>query len=558
MDTKRLMQSAVGYFQAGDLASAGDVCRKILRKQPKNSHVLHFLGILYYQNRDYDAAINALKKSLHINPSDAEAWYNIGRAYEGKELIEEAIQSYKSTLRIKPSFVDAYINLGNLLQKNGQPDEAIFHYQRAAELNPGHAGVFYNLGVMFQEMDRLDEAISAFQRAIRLNPRYEDAYHDLGYVFHLKRQPMEAIASYRKAIEINRYMFDAYNNLGRVYQELGQIDDAVSYYRKSLEINPDFVEAHCNLAMALLLTGHYTEGWTEYEWRRRLQDRSRYEFVQPVWDGSDISGKTIFLYAEQGFGDTIQFVRFAPLVAERGARVIIECQKELKSLIQQVRGVHSVVTREDTLPEFDLHCPLLSLPLVFNTTPENIPAKIPYVAPNTIMLQKWSDEVKNDHARLKAGIVWSGNPKYKADQFRSIPLESFLQLWKIAGIGYYSLQKGEASSQVKKLSEKFKLIDYADEIQDFSDTAALIKNLDLVICVDTAVAHLAGALGKPVWTLLPFNPDWRWMLNREDSPWYPTMRLFRQLSPGDWGSVMDNVEKELWKIMMQKDMVNQI
>jgi tetratricopeptide (TPR) repeat protein len=557
MDTKRLMQSAVGYFQAGDLASAGDVCRKILRKQPKNSHVLHFLGILYYQNCDYDAAINALKKSLHINPSDAEAWYNIGRAYEARDQINEAIDSYKSALRIKAYFVDAHINLGNLLQKKGQLDDAIFNYQRAIELDSNHAGAYYNLGVMFQEKSRLGEAISAFQNAIRLNPYHADAYHDLGYVFHMNGQFNEAVGCYHKAIQVNSGMFDAYNNLGRVYQGIGQVNEAISSYRKALDISPEFAEAHCNLAMALLLTGDFEQGWKEYGWRWKLKDHSRYDLPQPVWDGSDISGKTIFLYAEQGFGDTIQFVRFAPLVAERGAQVILECQKELKSLIQQLRGVHSVITREDPLPEFDVHCPLLSLPLVFNTTPESIPAKIPYVAPNTIMLQEWSDKVKNDNARLKVGIVWSGNPKNKADQFRSIPLESFLQLWKIAG-GYYSLQKGEGSSQVKKLSEMFKLIDYTDEIHDFSDTAALIENLDLVICVDTAVAHLAGALGKPVWTLLPFNPDWRWMLNREDSPWYPTMRLFRQLSPGDWGSVMDNVEKELWKIMMQKDMVNQI
>jgi tetratricopeptide (TPR) repeat protein len=545
MDTNRLMQSAIEHYQNGNLEHARQICKKILGKQPNNANVLHFLGVLCYRVHDYDAAITHLKKALRINPSDAEAHYNIGRAYEGKEQIDEAIQSYKSALRIKSYFVDAHINLGNLLQKTGQLDDAIFNYQRAIELNPNHAGVYYNLGIMFQEMDRIDEAISAFQNSIRLNPQYADAYHDLGYVFHMNRQPNEAVECYHKAIQLDKGMFDAYNNLGRVYQEQGQLDDAITSYRKSLEINPDFAEAHCNLAMALLLTGDFVQGWKEYEWRWKFKDRSRYDFPQQIWDGSDISGKTVFLYAEQGFGDTIQFIRFAPLVAALGGKVIIECHKELKSLIRHVRGVDTVITREDPLPEFDVHYPLLSLPLIFNTTPESIPANIPYIMTDQKKVQQWKERIQSDNARMKIGLVWSGNPKYKADQFRSISLSSFLQLWEVEGTSFYSLQKGEAASQVKELPQETKLIDYTDEIHDFSDTAALIENLDLVISVDTAVAHLAGALGKSVWTLLPFSPDWRWMLNREDSPWYPTMRLFRQPSVGDWFSVIERVKDEL-------------
>ena len=547
MDTNRLMQSAVRYFQSGDLEGAVNVCKKILRKQPRNPDVLHFLGILYYHNQDYDAAIIYLKKALGMNPSDAEAQYNIGRAYEGKGQIDEAVLSYKRVLSIKPHFVDAHINLGNLLQKNGQPDDAISHYQRVIELNPGHAGAYYNLGVMLQEKDRLEEAVAAFRNAVRLDPRYADAYHDLGYVFHLNGQPDEAIECYRKAIQINSHMFDAYNNLGRVYQEQGRLDDAIASYRKSLEINPDFAEAHCNLAIALLLTGDFGQGWKEYEWRWKLKDRSRYELPQPVWDGSDISGKTIFFYAEQGFGDTIQFIRFAFLVAEKGAKVIIECQKELKSLMHGAEGVDSVITREDPLPEFDVHCPLLSLPLVFHTTPADIPAHIPYMVADQELARKWKERICGDNSRLKVGIVWSGNPKYKADKFRSVLLNDLLQLWKVEGISFYSLQKGEAARQVKELSEEIKLIDYTEEIHDFSDTAAWIENLDLVISVDTAVAHLAGALGKPVWTLLPYSPDWRWMMSRADSPWYPTMKLFRQPLPGDWRSVIHKLSEELRK-----------
>jgi tetratricopeptide (TPR) repeat protein len=551
MDTKKLMQSAIEHYQTGNLEHAGQICRKILSRQPKNADVLHFFSILCYRLRNYDAAITNLKKTLRINPSNAEAHYNLGRAYEGKKQIDEAIQSYKSALRFNPYFVDAYINLGNLLQGKGQLDDAIFNYQKAIEFNPSYAGVYYNLGVIFQEKNRLTEAIAAFQRAIQLDPQYADAYHDLGYVSHMNRQPDKAIECYLKAIQMNKDMFDAYNNLGRVYQEQGRLDDAITSYRKSLEINPDFAETHCNLAIALLLTGAFRQGWEEYEWRWKLKDRSRYGFPQQIWDGSDISDKTIFLYAEQGFGDTIQFIRFAPLIAGRGANVIIECQKELKSLICHVKGINSVITREDPLPEFDVHYPLLSLPFVLNTTPESIPATIPYIMTDETIVRKWEERIRSDNARLKVGVVWSGNPKYKADRFRSISPDNFLQLCMVERISFYSLQKGEAASQVKELVKEIKLIDFTDEIHDFSDTAAIIKNLDLIISVDTAVAHLAGALGKPVWTLLPFSPDWRWMLERDDSLWYPTMRLFRQPLPGDWGTVIESVKKELIKILLQ-------
>jgi len=396
-------------------------------------------------------------------------------------------------------------------------------------------------------MDRLADSISAFQTAIRLNPRYSDAYHDLGYVFHMNGQPMEAIASYHKAIEINRNMFDAYNNLGRVRQELGDIDEALVSYRKSLEIKPDFAEAHFNLAIALLLKGDFDHGWREYEWRKRLNHRPRYDLHQQEWNGSDISGKTIFLYAEQGFGDTIQFVRFAPLVAEKGARVIIECQRELMSVMQSVKGGNLVISNEDALPEFDLLCPLLSLPLIFHTAPDSIPKDIPYIMTEPTLVQKWRERMKDDSGCCRVGLVWSGNPKYRADRLRSVTLEILLPLWEIEGMRFYSLQKGDAANQVRSLPGWATIADYSDELSNFSDTAAMIANLDLVISVDTAVAHLSGALGKNVWTLLPYAPDWRWMLHREDSPWYPTMTLFRQPAPGDWKSVVEKLSEELPK-----------
>ena len=307
----------------------------------------------------------------------------------------------------------------------------------------------------------------------------------------------------------------------------------------------------------LLFSGNFKEGWKEYEWRFNAfpsiyQNRN---FSIPLREGSDVSGLTVLLFSEQGFGDTIQFVRYAPLVAKRGAKVILECQKELVSLLQTVEGIHKVIVHGSELPEFDVYWPLLSSPLFFDTNLENIPQKIPYITPDNLLVEKFHNRVQNDKAKLKIGLSWAGRPTHSNDIFRSVSLDLFSPLAQIEDVTLYSLQKGEAAKQMEIKPIGWKIIDYNNEINDFSDTAGLIANLDLVISVDTAVAHLAGAIGKPVWTLIPFAPDWRWMLNREDSPWYPTMRLFRQSSPGDWESVITKVKDELIKLLANNTVI---
>jgi ADP-heptose:LPS heptosyltransferase len=300
------------------------------------------------------------------------------------------------------------------------------------------------------------------------------------------------------------------------------------------------------MSFRLLSCGDFINGWKEYEWRLKINARpSVKEFSQLLWDGSDISGKTILLYTEQGHGDAIQFIRYVPAVVQRGATIIVECQKELASLFQNVEGIKKVISIGEQLPAFDLHCPLLSLPLKFNTTLDTIPAEIPYIKVNPLSTRKWKDKLSDDSSKLKVGLVWAGSQSHKDDRNRSFALNTFAPLAQFDNIVFYSLQKEKGSEQAKKPPEGMKLIDHMEEINDFSDTAALIENLDLVISVDTAVAHLAGAMGKPVWTLLPFVPDWRWLLNREDSPWYPTMKLFRQPSHSDWKSVIHKVAEEL-------------
>jgi hypothetical protein len=388
--------------------------------------------------------------------------------------------------------------------------------------------------------------MECYQKALEIDPAFANAHNSVGAILQEKGEIDKAIESYKKAIEDNPDFYEAYFNIGIAAQwEKVHIDEAIKYYRDAIRVKPDFVEAHVSLSSVLLLSGNFKEGWQEYEWRRKLNDHSPYDFTQPLWDGSDMSGRTILVYAEQGFGDTIQFMRYVPLIAEKGAKVIVECQGELKPLLERMEGLEYVITQGARLPEFDAHCPLLSLPMILGTELKSIPANIPYISADPDVSKKWKDRIQKWKDNIKIGLVWSGDSKFKNDRLRSCALTTFSPLAKFEGTTYFSLQKGETAEQAKTPPEGMEIIDFTDEIKDFGDTAGLIENLDLIISVDTAVAHLAGALGKPVWTLLTFASDWRWMLDRKDSPWYPTMKLFRQPSAGDWQSVIERVKKEL-------------
>ena len=464
---------------------------------------------------------------------------------------QQAENIFREIIRIHPNIAEAHCNLGFLLQYNGQLDEAVSCYQKALELNPNLVDAYYNLGVIFQGRWQLDEAITYFQIALQLNPSHAETYNNLGHAFQQKGLIDEAITCYERAVQLNPTHTAAFYNLGITLQDKGQFSEAMKCYEKALQLDPNFAEAHWNISQLNLLSGNFKEGWRGYEWRWKCEEHRRHnicEFTKPVWNGSDITGRTILLYGEQGFGDVIQFIRYAALVEQRGAKVIVECRKELKTLLQNAVGVHKVFERGEQLPEFDVYCPLLSLPFIFDTVYESIPATIPYIRVGSEFLQKWQSRVQFDNTKFKIGLAWAGSKGHLKDRYRSCPLELFAPLAQPDNVTLYSLQKGE-STRAEIAAGSVNIIDYTEEIKDFSDTAAYIENLDLIITVDTAVAHLAGALGKPVWTLLPFVPDWRWMLNREDSPWYPTMRLFRQPSLADWKSVMAKVKDELLKLL---------
>jgi Flp pilus assembly protein TadD len=488
-------------------------------------------------------------------PSKGSDLIQHARKLEEAGSLRAAEGLYRRILREHPRNADALLALGRIYGRFGQIDGAASYYRQALLVDPGLAEGHYNLGSVLQQKGLYDEAVVHYQEALRLDPSHAMASVNLGSIFQQKGNFDDAILFYRKAVESSPELVSAHNNLGLALQEKGRFEEAMTCHRRALQIDPDHATVHFNLGVLLLMHGELRQGWAEYEWRKKFSNYQARNFARPSWDGGDISGKTIFIHSEkgfEGFGDTLQFVRYVPLIAERGAKVIVECQKELKSLIVNVEGADRVISCGETIPAFDVHSPFLSLPYVFDTTLEDIPSKTPYLAADRRLVLKWKDKVRNNRSGLNVGLVWSGDLKHPRSQYRSCSLDIFAPLARLDKITIYSLQKGEASRQAKNPPAGMNIIDHTDDFSDFSDTAALMENLDLIISVDTGAAHLAGGLGIPVWTLLPFIPEWRWLLNREDSPWYPTMRLFRQPSPGDWNSVIARIADEIDKTQVMR------
>ncbi len=394
-------------------------------------------------------------------------------------------------------------------------------------------------------MGRLNEAIVVHRRALELEPNNAQTNTDLANCFYDRRDWPGAIESYRRAQSLRDDSVETQNNLGNALYEVGDWPGAVTAYERGLEIYPNSMDAKWNLGLCQLLLGNLAPGWIGYEQRRQLEVFQPHlrNFSQPMWDGADLNGRTILLHAEQGLGDTLQFVRYAAMVKDRGGRVLLECQPELVRLLARTDGVDAIAARGETLPPFDVHCPLLSLPGIFGTTLPTIPAKIPYVKPDSERLSRWRERVPPSSV-LQVGLVWAGRAGHQKDRDRSIPLMSLLPIC-VYGVRFHSLQIGNPSRQIAECSSDSPLKDWSNELRDFADTAALLAQLDLLITVDTAAAHLAGALGIPTWILLQFAPDWRWMLDRDDSPWYPSARLFRQQVRGDWGTTIASVRGSL-------------
>jgi tetratricopeptide (TPR) repeat protein len=447
--------------------------------------------------------------------------------------------------------VDSLLKKSVALEKAGRWNEAEEACLRALQMRPDSAEAYNRLGVLFKRLGKFEQAIENFRRSLRINSCYAAAHDNLGNALRARGDVDEAIECYRRALQLNPQVPGTYNNLGNALTQQGQLDDAVSSFRSALDIDSSIPTVHMNLGIALLLTGNFKEGFDEYEWRWKTDDQVfNRDFARPLWDGGPLESGSILLHGEQGLGDTLQFVRYAPLVKALGGKVILACDRSLARLLKECNGVDALVSEGDRLPEFNVHASLLSLPRILGTTIESIPDSVPYLDPDTELVDQWRRTLDRVDG-LKIGIAWHGSPRHPRNRSRSIPLVEFAPVAGLPDVRLYSLQLGPGREQLSGFQKHFEVTDLADDVHDFMDTAAILMNLDLVITCDTSVAHLAGALGVPVWVAIPFAPDWRWMLVRDDSPWYPTMRLFRQTKLDDWDGVFERIQAELGEMVRQ-------
>ena len=530
----------------GKLDEAIACYRRALEIDPRYAEAYNNLGnVLRFQGKLKRAAA-CYQRVVDINPDYAAAHNNLGMALKGRDKTVEAIASFRRALELEPDNAKAHKNLGDGLKDQGKPDDALACYRRALEIDPDNPELHNSIGVVLEERGKTDEASAWYQHALDINPDRPSAHTNLGVIRYDQGRLDEAMACYRRALDIDPDHAGAHNNLGNAFLRLAKPDAAIACYRRAMEIDPAYVDAHFNRAVALLTIGDFETGWVEHEWRwkRERHAAQRRDFAQPLWDGSPLDGKTIFLYGEQGLGDIIQFIRYVPLVAERGGRVAVECNEKLKPLFHDVPGIDELIARGGEVPPFDVHAPLMTLPLICGTTLETIPGGAGYIRADSRLVEAWRDRLAGFTGR-KVGLCWQGNPRFPGDRWRSIPLRYFAPLLDDPSSTFINLHKGPGEAQIEECGLAERIVNFSPQVDSFDDTAAIMENLDLIITSDTSIAHLAGALGRPVWVVLQFAPDWRWMLERDDSPWYPTMRLFRQKTRGDWEDALVRVKQAL-------------
>jgi tetratricopeptide (TPR) repeat protein/ADP-heptose:LPS heptosyltransferase len=585
---RKYLIKGVKHHQAGRLESAEACYRRSLKADPRCPQTLHLLGLLARQAGQYQESVRLLGEALALKPDDlealnslvesymcqgqiepasrclqrlaelqpqsAEAYHRLGKSQERLGEWVAAMASYERALALQPDSPDLHSGLARLQTKQGAFREAAESCQRALALDPNNHELYLQLGNALTDLGSYGAAVEALRRALTFKPDSAPAVYALGYFFERKGDLASAAESYRHALKLDPRMMNVYIHLGITYFLRGDLEKAIEFCEQAQKLEPESPEARSFLGLLHLQQGNFRAGWSEYEdrWATTYGVRFRRKFLEPLWKGEPLEGSRILLYAEQGAGDTLQFVRYVPLVAARGGKIVLEVQSSLHRLLASTAGATEVFRRNGALPQFDWQCPLLSLPLVFDTDLNTIPAKIPYVHPDPAQVEVWRERLgaavagrRDNGSSLRIGLAWAGSPLHPYDFWRSIPLELLAPLTNVEGTTFYSLQVGPPAQQVKELGPRVHLIDLQDALKDFADTAAVVANLDLVISVDTAVVHLAGAMGKPVWVLVQKSADWRWMLEREDSPWYPTAHVFRQATLGNWQDVVSRVEREL-------------
>jgi len=576
---RKLLKKGIAHHQAGRLEEAEEFYRRSLRLDPRCPQAVHLLGLLARQAGQYHEAVRLITEALVLDPNDAttldsmanchldegrvehalphlarvaelrpnsvEALHRLGKAREKLGDFTEARDVYTHALALDPRAADLLVSLARVFCKLGQAGDAALTCKRALGWHPDNVDVLIQLGQALTDTAEYDGARAAYQRVLALQPTCAPAADGLGYVFERTHDLEHAAQACREAIKLDPKLALARIHLGTIRQLQGDLASAVECFQQALKLDPNCAEARAFLGVVHLLQGDFAAGWPKYEdrWNTLYGLGCRRKFSQPRWRGEPLNGARILLYAEQGLGDTLQFARYIPLVAARGGKVILEIPPRLYRLLASFPGAEKVISWGQPLPEFEWQCPLLSLPLAFQTDLTTIPGGVPYLQPDTALAEHWKRQLPG--GTLRVGLAWGGNPEHPYDYWRSVPLAKLAPLTQIEGATFFSLQMGPPSTQVQELGAALRLTDLRNEQQDFADTAAIVANLDLVISVDSAMAHLAGALGKPVWILLHKSADWRWLLDREDSQWYPTARLFRQTELGNWDDVVERVGEEL-------------
>ncbi len=576
--------------QVGQHAAAVECFERALALKPDYAEAHCDLGTALGKLGRRDEAIDRYRRAVELKPGYAEAHYNQGNALQQAGEREGAIAAYVRAAELRPDFADAHNNLGLVLLELGQaasaaaafsqvlrlePDNAETHYKlagclksqgdvdgaialyrRAVALRECYVEAVTDLGVALHDQGKLDEAIECHLRCLEWNPNSFEAHNNLGTVYQDQTRLEEALVHYRRAVELEPNAAEAHVNLGSTYKQLGKTDESRAAYERAVAIRPDYAAAHQGIATLKLAAGDFESGWPQFEWRWKTGQLPPREYRQLPWDGRPLgAGETILLYCEQGFGDAIQFARYAAVVkrGNPGARVVLECERPILTLFRSLLGVDRLVARGDELPAFDTHAALMSLPALVGTRLVTVPREVPYLFADEALVKHWRETLRSiggGDRKFLIGVNWRGREGHVVAQRRDLPVSLLASLAELPGVQLINLQKGAGERELAP-GHAYRIAFLGEEVDRdhgaFMDTAAIMRNLDLVITSDTSIAHLAGALGVEVWVPLPFAPEWRWLLRRADSPWYPTMRLFRQMAAGDWGDVFGEIQVALEK-----------
>jgi tetratricopeptide (TPR) repeat protein len=535
------------YMAQDKLSEAADGFQHVLKLSPDHVDALTQLGIVFARQHRLPEAIAKFQRAIELKPDHAKAHNNLGVALTQLGRLDEGLNCYREAAKLQPDYAEAHFNLGIALADRKKNAEAIASYELALKARPDYPDVLYNLGLLLVQERRCGEGVVCLEQAVRLKPDNAEAHNNLSLALADLGRFDDAIASCDAALRLRPLDPKSHMNRGNALSSIGRIDESLACYDFAIRLQPEYPNAHWNRSLAWLAKGDYERGWAEYEWRWKRAETKTRNFPEPRWDGSSLEGKTILLWCEQGLGDTLHFVRYASLLKDRGATVWQECPTKLMPLLSTCRGVDRVLPEGAPLPPgFDCQAPLMSLPHLCGTTLSNVPALTPYLSADPVQVERWRKEL-GVSPHFKIGVAWQGNPKHRFDQHRSFPLHWLRSLATLAGVELYSLQKGHGTEQLKTI--RFPITDLGSRLDEtggaFQETAAVMQALDLVITCDTALAHLAGALGVPVWMPLSIPADWRWLQDREDTPWYPTMRLFRQQQLGRWAPVFERIRHEV-------------